>query len=362
MPMADVRGVALVGPGQLEEIRLPLPALGDDDALLRVDGCGVCGVDVALHDGRGPAQRLPVVLGHEVVGTITAIGPLAAGRWDVRVGDRVVVEEAIPCRRCRRCSGGRGRLCRERPRYGHTPPDVTPGLWGGYAEALYLHPDAVVHRADEALPVDLATLFVPVANGIAWLSEAASLRPGDSVVVLGPGQHGLACVAAARRLGAGPVVVAGLPADRERLAAAEALGATATTSDTQRLAALVDRVTDGHGADVVIDITPGAGDPIRTAVELAAVGGCIVLAGSKDGAVDGFPANEVFRKELTLRGVYARHSSAVEVALRWLADDPDAFAPLRGPTFSLSQLDTALAVAAGRTGSRPPHVTVVPQT
>ena len=142
--MRTSRAVVQTAPRALEMRELPLPEIGADDGLLRVEACGICGSDYEQYQGGLPV-RFPVIPGHEPVGRIAEIGDIAAKRWGVQAGDRVCVETLIPCGHCREClQPARYRLCTGAPArfnaYGYLGLDVPPGLWGGYADYLYLDP------------------------------------------------------------------------------------------------------------------------------------------------------------------------------------------------------------------------------
>src|SRR4030095_9461575 len=110
--------MVLTGPRRLEPRDLPLPDLGADEALLRVEACGICGSDYEQFEGvlRTP---VPVIPGHEPLGRIAKIGDRAARRWGVEVGDRVAVENMISCRFCTPCLSGRSHLCEKRVIYSY---------------------------------------------------------------------------------------------------------------------------------------------------------------------------------------------------------------------------------------------------
>ena len=128
----------------------------------------------------------------------------AARRWGVRRGDRVAVEPVLGCGHCRACLTGAYRRCRTgRPgtaiaSYAFIPTSVAPGLWGGYAEYMYLDPHTVMHKIAADLPIELVALYQPIAAGIRWAVQEPGTKIGDTVVILGCGQRGLAvaCVAA----------------------------------------------------------------------------------------------------------------------------------------------------------------------
>ena len=140
--MSDARALVLERPRHLVERRLALPEVGDDDGLLRVEACGLCGTDHEQYTGElfGGFALVP---GHESVGVVEAVGARAAERWGVQGGDRVAVAVFQSCRACPACRRGDFRACRAhglKDMYGFRPVDTPPGLWGGYAEYQYLAP------------------------------------------------------------------------------------------------------------------------------------------------------------------------------------------------------------------------------
>ena len=175
-------------PRRLEPRELPVPEIDDDSALLEVEVCGICGSDYEQFAGvlRTPVPAIP---GHEPLGRIAKIGDRAAKRWSVDVGDRVAVENMISCRFCAPCLGGRSHLCERRMIYSYVPLSQPPALYGAYAQYLWLHPNSVIHRIDLALPAAVAAMFNPLGAGFRWAVEIPELRPGETVVILGPGQR-----------------------------------------------------------------------------------------------------------------------------------------------------------------------------
>jgi D-arabinose 1-dehydrogenase-like Zn-dependent alcohol dehydrogenase len=140
------RALVLDAPRRLELRTLPLPDITDDDGLVRVEACGVCGTDHEQYIGE-LGSGFAFVPGHETVGVIEAIGPRAAQRWSLATGDRVAVEVFKSCRKCEACVAGEYRHCERQgigDMCGFLPVDRAPGLWGGYAEYQYLAPDSMV--------------------------------------------------------------------------------------------------------------------------------------------------------------------------------------------------------------------------
>src|SRR5262249_3707914 len=161
----------------------------------------------------------------------------------------------------------------------YVPLSHPPGLWGAYADYMYLDPFSLVHPMRRDLPAKLAVMFNPLGAGFRWAVDLPDTGPGDRVLVLGPGQRGLACVIAARAAGADQIIVTGLTRDAAKLALAKALGADHTIDiETEDARRRVRELTAGHGADVVVEVSAYAAEPVAEALHYVATGGRIVLA------------------------------------------------------------------------------------
>ena len=332
--------------------------LGDDDGVLRVEACGLCGTDHEQFTGvlSGGFAFVP---GHEVVGIVEEVGsaPRHGGEW--RGGDRVAVEVFQSCRACAACRAGAYRRCERhglRDMYGFVPVDRTPGLWGGYAELQYLAPDSMLVPVPERLDPVLATLFNPVGAGIRWGVSIPGTGPGDVVAVLGPGIRGLSVVAAVREAGAGVVLVTGNGArDVARLEAARAFGADLTVDVSTADPAADLRAATGGLADVVVDVTANAPSALAQAVALACPGGTIVVAGMRgDGPLPGFRADAVVLKELRVLGALGVDVVAYEAALELVASGRYPFAELSRREVGLDGIAELLGAMAGETDAVPP--------
>src|SRR5438105_5867109 len=146
--MGRVSALVLEAPRTLARREFGVPVIGDDDGLLRVEACGLCGTDHEEFTGE-LFPGFSFVPGHESVGVIERVGRRAAARWGVRAGDRVAVEVFLSCRECAACRSGAYQRCRRHglgDMYGLIRADRTPGLWGGYAEYQYLAPDSMLCR------------------------------------------------------------------------------------------------------------------------------------------------------------------------------------------------------------------------
>jgi threonine dehydrogenase-like Zn-dependent dehydrogenase len=366
---AAVKVAVATGAYTTELRELPVPAVGPDDGLLRVEAAAVCGTDWETYGRRSRGAGLgPLVLGHENVGRVAALGERAAARWGVAVGDRVAVEEFLPCGACPLCRRGLYRLCPATDsrgsgpylRYGSTPITVEPGLYGGFAELMYLHPRAIVYPVGDAVAPELAALYVPIANGVNWVTQEGGLRLGGTLAVIGPGQHGLGCVVAAREAGAAAIAVIGTAADRHRLDVAAALGADATfVAGVDDVVAGVRELTGG-GADLVIDLAPGATGTVADAVAMAGVRGTVGLASSKHGQPVAVPHDLVVRRELRMLGLRGHDGRSVRPALELIRSGRHRLDLLTTHRFPLAATADALTLAGERADPAAIHVSVLP--
>lgn len=363
------RAAVQVADRRFEIEEFTLPHIGPDEGLLRVDACGMCGSDIEQYDGAFAALGVsyPLIPGHEPLGTIAEIGADASRRWGVQVGDRVAVEPLLGCGSCRACLLGDYRLCKGGAAgaainaYGYLPAGFAPGLWGGYAEYMYLAPRTIVHKLSDDLPIELAALYQPMAAGMRWFAHDSGVKAGDTVVVLGCGQRGLCGVVAAREAGAGRVIVTGLAKDAHKLELATALGADHTVvADEQDTATAVAEHTGGEGADVVVDVTAVSTQPIVDAVEIAKPGATIVLAGVKGSGqtVTGLAPDKLVTKELTLKGLWSQDIRAFEPALRLIESRRYPLERMHTQTYGLEDVAQAVETLAGRVaggGGSPRH-------
>jgi threonine dehydrogenase-like Zn-dependent dehydrogenase len=361
-----VRAAVKVDIEKTELMEFDWPERPPDAGLLRVESCGVGGSDPETY--RRP-NHAPCILGHEIVGTIAELGPLAAARWGVNVGDRVALQEYLPCWHCEWCLRGDFRLCMEAdffnvkdrlrtPRFGMSTSAAPPHLWGGYAEYVYMPANTVMHRVPAALSPRLATLAIPFGNGVQWGCLDGGAGPGKTVLVFGPGQQGLGCVLAAKAGGAAVVILVGLARDRARLELSLRLGADAAVNvDEHDLKQQVMQLTGGRGVDVVVDTT---GDPTgriaADAVALAAKGAYLSLNGLEQQV----PIGEIKKRYLTVRSPRGHSYASIELALRTIASGRYPVDEVCSHDFGLADVDTAIKATAGKEVDGAIHVTVSP--
>lgn len=362
-----VRAAVQVAPHATEVRDFDLPGIEDDAALLKVEAAGVCGSDVSAY-ARLPNG--PRILGHENVGVLAQVGAAFARRWGVREGDRVAIEEYLPCGHCEFCLRGEFRHCAatdvhgnpDALRYGTTPISRSPALWGGYAEYLYLPPTTVLHRLPEHVSVEQAALALPLGNGIQWAGVEAQAGPGRTIAILGPGQQGLGCVIAARAAGAECVVLVGLKRDAHRLEIGRRLGADETiVADEVDVREAVRHLTAGRGVDAVVDTSSApASEMVPLAIDLVKRKEGRIVVQSIGGTIEHFPIEKLARKYITVKAARGHSYAAVELAIQRIASGRYPLDLLCTHHFGLDEVDLAIRSTGGTGAANAIHVTVLP--
>ncbi|OLN21804.1 alcohol dehydrogenase [Domibacillus antri] len=351
------------GTKQTEIKEVALPDIESAAGILKVEIVGVCGTDVSYYND----LKAPMILGHHVVGHIHKIGEAASKRWGVQEGDRIVMEEYIPCGQCELCRTGLYRLCPDTNpkvdgiRYGATPIDIEPSLYGGFSQYMYLHPNAVIHKLPDHVPAVEAALALPLSNGFEWMRIIGGVGPGSIVVIQGPGQQGLACALAAKAAGAETVIMTGRQSSLERLNLALELGADYIVNvSSENLAERVKEITNGKMADLVIDVTSGGTDPVVSSLESAKTGGLVLLGALKGKRFNDFDLDIIYNKSLTIKGVRGHSYKSVQMAVEFISSGKFPLAKMNSHNYPLNETDLALRTAAGEMDPSRLLVTVSP--
>jgi len=364
--MADVTALVQHGVRTSEFEEFAFPELGEGDVLVRVEANGVCASDIDLYDAVDPrwtgAKR---ILGHEIVGVIEDMGPKTKPRDALEVGDRVCVNPFVVCGICSACTAGDQAGCtglRTSLRYGSVPIDVAPSLWGGYSTHVYAPANCILYPVPPHVSALDATLWNPISGGYEWAVGQGRIRPGQDVLILGPGQRGLASLLAARHAGADRVVLTGLDRDVFKLDLALELGADHVINVEREDA--VERaadITGGRGFDVVLDTTPHATQPLVDAVRMVKRMGTIVVIGTKNRTLDGFPIDDVMNKRVRLQGWAGQSDESFRRAIDLISSGRYPVERLRTHVFGFDEFDRALQVLAGKVvGSEAINVVVTP--
>jgi threonine dehydrogenase-like Zn-dependent dehydrogenase len=362
--MAQSLAAVAVRPRQTELREFTLPEVAPDAGLLRIDATGICGSDWPMYLSEKPGPR---ILGHEMIGTIEKLGPIARARWGVSEGDVVALEEYLPCGHCEYCRTGEYRSCLETDtrfagsiRYGSTPLTVAPALWGGYSQYLYMHPRSVLHCVPPGIAPHIAAMALPIGNGFQWTFLDGGAGPGKTIIIQGPGQQGLGCVIGAKAAGAETIIVSGLIRDAARLDVARELGAHHTVCvDEEDLGAAATRITGGRMADIVIDASGGGAAIVNPALALLRKRGTLLVAARK-GAIAGFDLDQIVNKQIVLRGTRGHSFQAVELALKTMAAGTFPLERMSSHVIGLKDIDHALKMVGGESSERSIHITVDP--
>ncbi len=345
------KAAVLQGPEDIELQEFDLPTIGPQDGLLRIELAGVCGTDWKYFSGR-LAAPYPIILGHEILGTIEHIGADAAERYRVSVGDRVLVEGSVPCWSCGHCRSGEYRFCSRKQSYGtRTPSSVPPHLWGAMAEFMYLAPGSILHKVGPSVPPGTAIVAALLANSIEWLRDRGNVSIGDDVVIQGCGPQGLAAVVIARECGARRVIVTGLARDAARLELARRLGADeVVVADAENVVERVSEMTQGRLADVVLDVS-GSANATETSIELVRTLGTVVLAGLAGKDVEAkIKIDVLVWKEIRLQGVYVKGEASYAKALDFIETRAASYGieQIVSHTYPLERAEEAIRAAAGQ--------------
>lgn len=283
-----MRAAVFRGTRQIEVVNVPRPELEPDEVLIRVAYCGICGSDLeAYHTGM---YEPGLVIGHEFAGTITQVGEQVV-EW--QVGDRVTVNDAVPCGECAPCREGRLDACESLLMIGLTQD-------GGLAEYTKITTKGL-HRLPDEVSLRQGALVEPLSVALHGIRRSR-LRPGDHALVMGAGPIGLLALQCARVAGARTVTVTEIDAGRAALACR--LGATAALNPVQENVGLALAArTERRGPDVVY-ICTGAPGACADAISLVRKGGQIVTLGM---CVEPVAADlmTVAMSELSIEGSFA---------------------------------------------------------
>lgn len=276
----------------LSVVEMPTPEIGDDDALVRVRACGVCGSDIHGYDGSTGRRIPPLVMGHEAAGVIERVGQAVHG---FTAGDRVAFDSTVSCGACGFCRDGQVNLCDARMVLG-----VSCGTYrrhGAFAEYVAV-PSRILYRLPDNLPFERAALTEAVSIAVHAVSRRPP-SPGDTVAVVGAGMIGVLIIQVLKAKGAGHILAVDI--EPQKLSLAQRLGATHTLNPRDcDVPAAIRELTGGRGADVVFEVV-GHSDTVATAVRSVRKGGTVVLVGNLSPTVE-LPLQEVVTREISVLG------------------------------------------------------------
>ena len=310
---------------------VPEPTMGPDQVLIEVRATGVCGSDVHMwREQQSWAVKQPLVLGHEFCGVIADVGTNVSG---FKVGQRVACETAAQvCNSCVYCLSGNYNLCPTRLGYGA----LADGSMTSYVAAR----PQILHHIPDNVPFEHAALTEPICVAYNALVEKTTMKPGDLVVIQGPGPIGIMALQIVRLRGAGTIVVLGTNADEKRMEVAAELGAHYTVNIQREDAGqLIKSLGDGFGADLVVDCT-GVSRALKQSMELVRPNGRITKIGWGPQPLD-FSLDPLVGKAVTLQGSFSHTYPTWERVLTLLSTGQVNLNPVIGGIYGLDEWEEA---------------------
>lgn len=288
----NVKALLLSEYKKLELTDIPVPEIGPDDVLVKVEACGICGSDIHGWDGSSGRRVPPLVMGHEAAGVVSAVG---SNVTRIGEGDRITFDSTVWCGNCRYCYAGKPNLCDNRMVLGVSCDDYR--RYGCFAEYVSV-PARICCGLPDNLPFEHAALIEAVSVAV----HAANRTPvslGDTAVVVGSGMIGLLVIQAIKQKGCSRVIATDL--SDSRLAVAKKLGADVTINVSNEDAVQkVKKLTGGVGADIALEVV-GATATIQSAIECTRKGGSITIVGNLAPTID-LPLQSVVTRELNIFG------------------------------------------------------------
>lgn len=315
-------------PHSVEVREVPRPSCGDEDVIVQVEAASVCGSD--LHQWEGTNSwpvNYPVVLGHEFAGRVVELGKsvVAGGKW--QDGDRIVSETAAVVD----MSGAMSR----QGLYNLDPSRKGFGYGVNGAMTKYVKvASRLLHTIPDSVSFDHASMTEPCSVAYSATIAPGHIRPGDRVVILGPGPIGILSAAMAKLAGA-EVAIVGLERDKARLDVAKKYGCEVVIGDVTDWA----KAVDGLGADGVVDAA-GVSATLKIALDVIRPNGWISKVGWGPQPVN-FSLDQLVQKNVRLEGSFSHNWPMWERVLRMLGTGKLDLTPVLGGTFPLEDWEIA---------------------
>lgn len=287
-----MKALVLTEYGKFEYVDMPEPDLGDDEVLVKVEACGICGSDVHGMDGSTGRRQPPIVMGHEAAGVIAELGK-AVTRW--KKGDRVTFYSTVYCGKCWFCRRGQINLCDNRMVLGVSCDDYR--RHGAFAEYVAV-PEHILYPLPDNVTFSQAAMVE--ALSIAFHAvERTPISPNDTAVVVGAGMIGLLVVQSLRTAGCGKIIAVDVDQNKRDLALKLGADMGLNPNSTDVKQAILD-ATENRGADVAFEVV-GISAAVGTAIESLRKAGSLTLVGNLSAKVD-FPLQLAVPREVSIYG------------------------------------------------------------
>ena len=272
---------------------LPIPEISDNEVLIKMLACGLCGTDIQKI--RGDSVNKPTVLGHEVVGEIVKKGKNIS---KFEIGDRVITAIHVPCFTCHYCNKGHYTICEQ-----FRTNNIDPGGFAEFIRIPELHLNHLTHKVSNNVTDEEATLIEPIACCLHGLKQA-DIRPNDSVLIMGAGTIGILHAQLAKIKGANKVIVSDM--SKFKLQKALNVGCDyAINIKEKNIIDEVNKITDGQGVDVIV-IAAGVSSLVADAVNMVRrAGKIIVFSGFDKNKLVTIDVSRFFKDEISIIGTYS---------------------------------------------------------
>ncbi len=325
------RAAVMTAPNtDLEIVEYPLPPVVAGCVLVKINCCTICGSDLHTWQGRRKSP-LPIILGHEIVGTIVELGKGVthdSGDQPLEVGDRITWTIMDSCGKCFYCrQKGLMMKCRDLKKYGHDSCATTPHFLGGFAEYCFISPGTCIIKvpknlSDEEIAPANCTLSTAVA---AW--EALEIQPFETILIQGAGALGFYAAALARFYGCRRIIVTDIL--DHRLAAIKNFGATHTINTRhmkdEQIVDAVRSITGPYGADCGMEAA-GVPSLIPAGLKCLRTGGRYVLVGTVfTGADYSYDAGDMVFRMLTVKGIHNYDAKHLQMGVDFLSMTRDIY-------------------------------------
>ena len=302
---------------------MPIPEVGEDEVLVRVRACGICGSDIHGYDGSTGRRIPPLIMGHEAAGVIERAGRAVSG---FNPGDRVTFDSTVSCGTCEFCRSGQVNLCDKRTVLGVSCGDYR--RHGAFAEYVSV-PARILYRLPDSFPFERAALIEAVSIAVHAVSRHTP-KPDDAMVVVGAGMIGVLVIQVLRARGCRNIIA--VDVEQDKLALAQRLGAAHLLNAKEvDVPSAVRDLTKGKGADASFEVV-GHTDTVLTAIRCLRKGGTVVLIGNLSPRVE-LPLQEVVSRELSVLGSCAssgEYPECIDLLSRG-AVDVDPLVSLKAP-------------------------------
>ena len=290
-----MKALVYTKPYQFEYRDFPDPVMAEQDVLIRVKACGICGSDVSGYTGKTGRRIPPLIMGHEAAGIVEQTGSQAG---NIQKGDRVSFDSTVYCNRCEACRKRLYNRCEQRQVLGVSTPKFK--RHGAFAERVAV-PWWIVSKLPDNVTFAQATLLEPISIGKHAVNRTP-ISPFQTVVVIGAGTIGLCVLLAVKLKGVSKIIVSDIKDYRRELA--RELGAdTVVNPCTDKLTEVVFKETEGKGADVTFEAV-GLAETFQHASLVTRTGGHVTVVGLSQKEIN-LDVHALVARELTLSGTYA---------------------------------------------------------